>query len=70
MLQHSHVVNVYQFYKDDPNYYFMVMEYMAGGELFDSIVKKVCGDRIYLIRLASARLGSSLLARFAPENCL
>lgn len=41
MLQHSNVVGVYQFFKDDPEYYYMVLEFMAGGELFDRIVKKV-----------------------------
>lgn len=42
MLQHSNVVCIYQFFKDEPDYYYMVMEYMAGGELFDRIVQKVC----------------------------
>lgn len=40
-LDHPNVVNLYQFYQDDPSYYYMVMEYMAGGELFDRIVQKV-----------------------------
>lgn len=43
MLQHSNVVCIYQFFKDDPDYYYMVLEYMAGGELFDRIVQKVRG---------------------------
>ncbi|CAM9817699.1 unnamed protein product, partial [Ectocarpus sp. 13 AM-2016] len=40
LLQHSNVVTIYQFFKDDPDYYYMVMENMAGGELFDRIVQK------------------------------
>lgn len=39
-LQHPNVVSIYQFYQDDPDYYYMVLEYMAGGELFDRIVQK------------------------------
>lgn len=41
VLQHSNVVGIYQFFKDDPDYYYMVLEYMSGGELFDRIVQKV-----------------------------
>lgn len=41
LLQHSNVVSVYQFFKDDPDYYYTVLEHMAGGELFDRIVQKV-----------------------------
>lgn len=45
VLQHSNVVCIYQFFKDDPDYYYMVLEYMAGGELFDRIVQKVSACR-------------------------
>lgn len=41
VLQHSNVVYVHQFFKKDPKYYYVVMEHMAGGELFDRIVQKV-----------------------------
>ena len=41
VLQHPNVVGVHQFFKDDPDYYYVVLEYMAGGELFDRIVSKV-----------------------------
>ena len=41
MLQHSNVVGIYQFFKDDPKYYYVVLEHMEGGELFDRIVQKV-----------------------------
>lgn len=41
VLQHSNVVYVHQFFKDDLKYYYVVMEHMAGGELFDRIVQKV-----------------------------
>lgn len=40
-LRHPNVVNIYEFYQDDPAYYYMVLELMEGGELFDRIVKKV-----------------------------
>lgn len=41
-LNHPNVVKIYQFYPKDPGYYYMVLEFMLGGELFDQIVKKVC----------------------------
>lgn len=34
-------MTIYQFFKNDPDYYYMVLENMAGGELFDRIVQKV-----------------------------
>lgn len=41
MLQHPNVVKIYQFFQDDPDYYYVVLEFVAGGELFDRIVQKV-----------------------------
>lgn len=40
-LEHPNVLAVYQFFKDDPKYYFLSHERANGGELFDRIVKKV-----------------------------
>lgn len=40
-LKHPNVIDIYQFFKDDPNMYYVSIEYMRGGELFDRIVKKV-----------------------------
>ncbi|CAN0464787.1 unnamed protein product, partial [Hapterophycus canaliculatus] len=40
-LNHPNVVSIYDFYDDDPKYYYMVLELMEGGELFDRIVQKV-----------------------------
>lgn len=39
-LKHPNVIEIYQFYKDDPNNYYVVIEFMRGGELFDRIVRK------------------------------
>eukprot|EP00903_Cladosiphon_okamuranus_P012203 g11446.t1 len=39
-LKHPNVVKIYQFYPKDPAYYYVVLEYLLGGELFDRIVKK------------------------------
>ncbi|CAM9277638.1 unnamed protein product, partial [Ascophyllum nodosum] len=39
-LRHPNVIEIYQFYQDDPNNYFVVIEFMRGGELFDRIVRK------------------------------
>eukprot|EP00752_Nemacystus_decipiens_P005344 g4846.t1 len=39
-LKHPNVIDIYQFFKDDPDRYYVSIEYMRGGELFDRIVKK------------------------------
>eukprot|EP00903_Cladosiphon_okamuranus_P014546 g13493.t1 len=39
-LEHHNVIHVYDFFKDDPNYYFLPMEYMRGGDVFDHVQKK------------------------------
>jgi calcium-dependent protein kinase len=36
-LDHPNILKVYEFYQDETNYY-IIMEYCAGGELFDRIV--------------------------------
>lgn len=40
-LKHPNVIEIYQFFEDDPSHYYVVIEYMRGGELFDRIVRKV-----------------------------
>lgn len=35
------MVKIYNFYENDPKYYYIVLEFIAGGELFDRIVQKV-----------------------------
>lgn len=47
-LKHPNVINIYQFFKDDPGNYYVVIEFMKGGELFDRIVKKVSISRLRL----------------------
>ncbi|CAN0020768.1 unnamed protein product, partial [Ascophyllum nodosum] len=39
-LVHSNVIKVQDFYDNDPKYYYIVLELMRGGELFDQIQKK------------------------------
>lgn len=38
-MQHTHIVKLYDVFQED-KYFFLVTEYMAGGELFERIVKK------------------------------
>ena len=38
-LKHENIVTCDDFYREDKKYY-LVLEYMEGGELFDRIVKK------------------------------
>lgn len=40
-LKHSKVIEIYQFFNDDPSNYYVVIEFMEGDELFERIVKKV-----------------------------
>lgn len=40
-LNHPNLVSIYDFYQDDPKHFYMVLELMNGGELFDRIVQKV-----------------------------
>ena len=40
-LKHPNVIDIYQFFQDDPKTYYVSIEYMRGGELFDRIVQKV-----------------------------
>lgn len=42
-LDHPNLVSIYDFYQDDPKHFYMVLELMSGGELFDRIVQKVRG---------------------------
>ncbi|CAM9817661.1 unnamed protein product, partial [Ascophyllum nodosum] len=39
-LDHPNVIKIYSFYRNDPQYFYMVLELMSGGELFDRIVEK------------------------------
>ena len=37
-LDHPHIVKLYELYQDEKNYY-LITEYLSGGELFDRIKK-------------------------------
>ena len=37
-LDHPHIVKLYELYQDE-NYYYLITEYLSGGELFDRIKK-------------------------------
>jgi len=41
LLNHEHIVSLYDFYDDDPKYFYMVLELMKGGELLHSTQEKV-----------------------------
>lgn len=40
-IKHPNVIDIYQFFKDDATHYYVAIEFMRGGELFDRIVQKV-----------------------------
>ncbi|KAF0686227.1 Aste57867_21932 [Aphanomyces stellatus] len=39
-MHHPHIINLHAFY-DEPEYYYMVMDLVQGGELFDRLVEKI-----------------------------
>ena len=48
-LVHKNIIDIYQFYPKDPQYSYMVLEFMAGGELFERIVKKVSSRLLFCV---------------------
>lgn len=76
-LNHKHIIRLYDFFEEPANY-FLVMERMSGGELFDRIVAKayynekeardVC--RILLEAVAYCHLNSVAHRDLKPENLL
>jgi len=40
-LSHPNIVRMYDFYEDEPDYFFVVLELMDGGELLQRIKEKV-----------------------------
>ena len=40
-LSHPNIMQIYEFYEDERNYY-IVSEFCSGGELFDMIINKGC----------------------------
>ena len=47
-LKCPYVVEMYDFYADDPKHLYIVLELMRGGELFDEIQKKVGASRYFV----------------------
>lgn len=42
LLTHRSVVGVREVFSDSPDYFYVVLERLGGGPVFDRIVKKVC----------------------------
>lgn len=55
-LDHPNVVSIYDFYQEDPEHFYMVLEFMEGGELFGRIVKKA--SSFCFVGLVSVSLSS------------
>jgi len=76
-LDHPCVLNVYDFYEDSEHYY-VVLELLAGNELFDQIIEKGCYDEpeavsiVYQVLLALEHLASKYICHLdlKPENIL
>ena len=49
VLNHPNVVKLHQYFPHETGYYFVVLEYVAGGELLDLVVKKV--GRVYASKI-------------------
>ena len=44
-LDHPNVVKIHQYFHHEIRFYYVVLEYVGGGELLDRVVKKV--GRVY-----------------------
>lgn len=56
-LDHPNVIKIYNFFHNDPQYFYMTLEMMRGGELFDRVVEKVrfcCTLSTYIKRVESS----------------
>lgn len=40
-LTHPNVVKIFHFFKEEPKYYYTVLQHLEGGELVDHIARKV-----------------------------
>lgn len=40
-LHHPNIIRIYQIFRNEPDYYYMVVTPLPGGELFDHLVRKV-----------------------------
>lgn len=54
-LEHPNIVKIYQFYPKDTGYYYVVMEFLLGGELFDHVVNKVHSALSFVLFGSGAR---------------
>jgi len=43
-LRHPNIVEIYRVYRHDPAYYYVVLEFLPGSELFDYFGNKVGGS--------------------------
>jgi len=76
-LDHPCVLNVYDFYEDSEHYY-VVLELLAGSELFDQIIEKGSYEEpeavaiVYQVLLALEHLSSKYICHLdlKPENIL
>lgn len=48
-LSHPNIVRIYNFYEEEPEYFFIVLEFMEGGELLQRIKQKVKTVRTLLL---------------------
>lgn len=63
-LNHPNVVSIYDFYQEDRDNFYMVLEFMEGGELFGRIVKKA---RLYCCCCLASTMCSN--RRGADKRC-
>lgn len=73
LLTHRSVVTVQEVFSDSPDYFYMVLERLTGGPVFDRIVKKVCtcGGAKFLETFLqhTPTLCMGLLLRSSPIAC-
>jgi len=56
-LDHPNIVKVYEYYEDD-HYFYIITDYVDGGELFDEIIKRKNLSEIDAVALINSLLSS------------
>jgi calcium-dependent protein kinase len=76
-LDHPNIVKIFEFYQDKLNFY-LITEYIEGGELFDRIAKERCFDELTAAKIMKQLMSAIVYCHnhkivhrdLKPENLL